>query len=242
MKTTNATLLTSLVISLSGATLALAEDKSATASVAAAEQRAEHAEQLTEARKAALDMIDAQIDVIDASLASAPTEVDRSNAKARLDSLKERRSELRKAYVQAKYDELKADINAEYEHVAAWTKRTASNIKDRFATTEPGSVAAANAEASTGARRATVDLPLYHLNPSPENKDDVKQALKALDKEIDRLEDKADDLPKGEVRAAMKERVKSLETRYKDLKRNFTKEQWTSLVEDVRKTWEALIG
>src|SRR3954465_4389298 len=65
-----------------------------------------------EAAKAALKQLDAESEQVDSLIDSAPTPEEKSAAKARMDVLKERRSELRKAYVKARYEELKADVRA----------------------------------------------------------------------------------------------------------------------------------
>ena len=53
-----------------------------------------------------------------------PTAEEKDAAKARIDVLKSRRNDLRKTYVAARFDELKADVRAEGNRVAAWTRRT----------------------------------------------------------------------------------------------------------------------
>src|SRR5437868_2035592 len=70
-----------------------------------------------DAAKTALRQLDAEIDRIDALVDSAPTPEEKAAAKARLDVLKERRDELRKNYVSARYDQLKADVHAEADRV-----------------------------------------------------------------------------------------------------------------------------
>ncbi len=75
-----------------------------------------------DAAKAGLKELDTEIDRLDALLDHAPTADEKAAAKARLAVLKERRSELRKTYVGARYDELKADVRAESARLSAWTK------------------------------------------------------------------------------------------------------------------------
>ncbi len=104
-----------------------------------------------DAAKAALKELDAEIDQVDAMIDNAPTDAEKQAAKARLDVLKERRSELRKTYVKSRYDELKADVRVEANKARAWGKRTF--------TRDPGEKAAdeirdATKDARRDARRA----------------------------------------------------------------------------------------
>lgn len=77
-----------------------------------------------DAAKAALEELNAEIDQLDKLVDHAPTAEEKAAARARLDVLKDRRNDLRKTYVKARYDELKADIKAEASRLAAWTRRT----------------------------------------------------------------------------------------------------------------------
>ena len=197
--------------------------------------------------KAALKELDVEIDHVDALIDNAPTPEDKAAAKARLAVLKDRRSELRKTYVSARYDELKADVRAEANRVSAWTKRTftkdpaekaADDAKDavkdaKHAAKEAGDSAYAHAN-SVG---ATVDLAAYKLRPTDTNKDEAKAALKALDQKIDQLDDRADKMPKGPEREVVKGRVKALENRKDELKHQFNKARFDALIDDVQSEW-----
>lgn len=208
-----------------------------------AEVRAETAEAKADAHRASLDQINASIDAIEARIANAPDDTEKAAAETRLKALKERRAELRKNFIKAKADELVADLKVEYDKVAAWTKRTYKNVKDKVTgdDDQPGLVPTTRAAVDPDANTARAEIEFYRMNPSPENKADVKRALKALDQEIDRLDDYADTLPKGEKRDAVKQRVKALEAREKELKRDFTKARWDSLVNDLRESWNSLV-
>ena len=72
--------------------------------------KADKAEAKSDAYKANLDAINAKIDAIEASINDAPDSAEKTAAKARLDVLKDRRSEPRKDYVKAKADERVADL------------------------------------------------------------------------------------------------------------------------------------
>ena len=74
------------------------------------------AEAKGDAAKAALKDLDDEIDRVDRMIDNAPTPADKAAAKARMDVLKDRRSELRKTYVKARYDELKEGLDTLYEH------------------------------------------------------------------------------------------------------------------------------
>lgn len=193
-------------------------------------------------RKAALSAIDDQIERIERAVDNAPEEVSQQEAEFRLDVLKSRRSELRKDYAAAMARELKADALLEYEKVAAWTKETARDMKQQITGPEVGPADTADAAVNPETNAALVGIALYRLKPSPENKGEVKAALEALDDEIDRLDDYAADLPKGETRAALEKRIKALEKREKALKRDFTSARWDALVADVKREWHQTLN
>lgn len=204
----------------------------------AARAEALSAEAVSAERKAALATVDAQIAQIEAALDRAPDAAEQNAARTRLATLKERRSELRKDYAKAKVDELQADTKVEYEKVAAWTKRTAHDVKAKVSGPEVDSAAAAQAAANPEANAASAQVGLYRMHPSPENKAEVKAALEALDAEIDRLEDHAATLPEGENRRGLEKRIKALENRENALQRDFTKARWDALVRDVKTEWD----
>lgn len=219
-----------LALVLIGLRPAIAAD----AAVGAAQSEAAAAEAHSAEHKAALAAIDARIEGIEAALDRAPDAAEQTAAKQRLEILKQRRSELRKDYAKAKLDELQADTKVEYEKVAAWTKKTARDVKEKIAGPEVDAPARAQAAANPEANAALAEVELYRMNPSPENKQEVKAALAALDAEIDRLEARSDALPKGDERARMEKRVKALEKRENALRRDFTKARWDALVSDVK--------
>lgn len=191
-------------------------------------------------RKAALAEIDTQIDAIEESLEHAPDAVTQNAARQRLDDLKKRRTELRKDYVAAKATELRDDAVAEYKKAVAWTKGALADAKDSVVGPRPGAADTAATATNPHATAAASHLALYRLNPSPENKAEVKAALDALDDEIDRLEDYADDLPKGPERDALRKRVKALEAREDELESNFNRARWDAVVSDLKSEWDRI--
>jgi hypothetical protein len=217
------------------------------ANEATANAASEMAEAKGDATKAALKELDAEIDHVDAMIDNAPTPEDKAAAKARMDVLKEHRSELRKTYVSARYDELKADVRAEADHVSAWTKRTftkdpaekaADDAKDAVKDAKDAAKDAGdNAYAHASAMDGSMDLAYYKSRPTDTNKDEAKMALKAVNKSIDRLDDRADKMPKGPDRDVVKGRIKALEDRKDELKHQFNKDRFNDLVDDVQKEW-----
>jgi len=204
-----------------------------------------------DAAKAAIDELSAEIDRVDAMIDNAPTPEEKAAAKARLDVLKERRNALRKTYVRARYDELKADVRAEAARVNAWTKRTFN--RDEVSTTRrdianatetarrDAQAAGDRAYADTQAAAAAMDLSAYKLRPTDTNKEEAKAALKALDARIDQLDDRVDRMPHGAERDAAKQRVKALEDRKDELKHEFNKARFNALVDDVQRSWNDLV-
>jgi chromosome segregation ATPase len=205
-----------------------------------------------DAAKAALKDLDAEIDRVDQMIDHAPTAADKAAAKARMDVLKERRSELRKTYVSARYDELKADIRTEGNRVSSWTKEKvgrdpASNAERDIANATDDAKrdakrAARDAHDSTYAYAnsvgASTDIAAYKMRPTDTNKEEAKAALKALDRRIDELDDRADRMDRGPARDALKRRIKELEDRKDDLKHEFNKARFDALVDDVQDAWK----
>lgn len=207
------------------------------ASEATARAKAEVSEVKGDAAKAALDEINAEIDRLDVLVDSAPDMSEREAARARIDVLKERRNDLRKTYAKARYEELKADIRAEANRLAAWTKRTFNRDDVSNARREVGDTLD---EAKRDARRAgdravaALDLDSYKDQPLETDKTAAREALRALEKRIDELDDRVDDMPRGVARDAADDRVDALEDRLDDLEDNFDKARFNALVDDVQ--------
>lgn len=201
--------------------------------------------------KAALKELDAEIDRLDALVDNAPTPEDKAAAKARLDVLKDRRNDLRKTYVAARYDELKADVRAEGNRLSAWTKRTFNRDAASRAERDVNNTAADikrdarnagdAAYATTSSAAASMDLAAYKLRPTDTNKQEAKAAIKALDARIEDLEKRVDKMPRGADRDAAKQRVKALEDRKDELKHDFNKARFDALVDEVQSSWNDLI-
>ncbi len=200
-----------------------------------------------DAAKTALQSLDIEIDRVDAMIDNAPTQADKDAAKARMDVLKERRSELRKTYVKARYDELAADVRAEANKVGAWTKdkftrspgeKAADEIEDSAKDAKKAAIKAGDRTyADVQSAGAAMDLAAYKARPTDTNKEEAKAALKALDQKIDELDDRADRMPRGADRDALKRRIKALEDRKDDLKHEFNKARFNALVDDVQGEW-----
>ncbi len=210
--------------------------------------------------KAQLKELDGQLDRLDEFEDNAPTAEERDAAKVRIKVLKERRSELRKNYAQARYDSLRADVKGEYDKVSHWTKKTFSRSPEAklerklddagdkakdlaHDTAQAVREAKADTMAATNPSSVTTtaDIAAYKNNPSDENKAEVKASLAGLDTEIDRLEARVDDLPKGVERDATKLRVKALKERRSELASDFRKARYDALKADVKAEWNKLV-
>jgi chromosome segregation ATPase len=239
------------LLTLTPAIVVLATPFRTAAADAAARASAAVSEVQGDAAKAGLKELDAEIDRLDAIADNAPTAEDKAVAKARIDVLKSRRNDLRKTYVSARFDELKADVKAEGNRVAAWTKRTfnrdpASNaqreIKDTVSDAKRDARQAGDdVYASVNSTAAAVDLAAYKLRPTDTNKDEAKAALKALDARVEALDKQADKMPKGADRDAAKRQVKALEDRKDELKSQFNKARFDALVDDVQSQWGNMV-
>lgn len=239
------------VLTLAPAVVVLTTPFRSQAADASARASATVSEVQGDAAKAGLKELDAEIDRLDTIADNAPTAEEKAAAKARIDVLKSRRNELRKTYVAARFDELKADVRAEGSKLSAWTKRTfnrdpASNARrdiDNAVTDAKRDARRAGddvyaAAASTG---AAADLAAYKLRPTDTNKDEAKAALKALDARIEELDKQADKMPRGADRDAAKQQVKALEDRKDALQHDFNKARFDALVDDVQTQWGKLV-
>lgn len=217
------------------------------ASEATARAEAALSEVKGDAAKAGLKELDVEIDRLDALVDHAPTPADKAAAKARLDALKERRSELRKTYVAARFDELKADVRAESSRLGAWTKSKfnrddASNAQREVRNEvnearREARTAGDNAYAAVSSTGAAADLAAYKLRPTDTNKEEAKLAIKALEARIKELDDRADKMPRGPDRDGAKRRVKALEDRKDEIKGEFNKARFNALVDEVQAEW-----
>lgn len=230
--------LTASNVALALALIALKPVLNADPVVESARDQAAASEVHASERKLALAEIDAQIAAIEHSLHQAPDAATKDAARARLDELKKRRADLRKNYVSAKAAELRADANLEYRKAVAWTKGTIADVKETVSGTKPAASGHVTATTSPEAAGATARIALYKLNPSPDNKAEVKAALEALDDEVDRLEDHADDMPKSAERDALRKRVEALEARKDALESDFNRARWDALVSDLKSEWD----
>lgn len=217
------------------------------------------AEVKSDVAKAQLREIDAQIDSIDEYKDHAPTAEERAAAKVRIDALKERRNELRKNYVQAKYDSLKADVKGEYNKASAWSKKTLSrsennaerkidNVSDNARNAARDTANAARdvkneavAVANPNSLGTSADIASYKANPTDANKAEVKASLAALDLEIDQLQARVDALPRGDNRDAAKLRVKALKERRSELASDFRSARFDTLKADVKAEWNKIV-
>ena len=232
-----------LAFALAAPATILANEASARADAAMSEMKGDSAQ-------AAMKELDVEIDHLDMMMNNAPTAEARTAAESRLQMLKDRRAELRKTYVKARYDELKADVRAEANRLGAWTKRTFSRDSadraDDQVRESAGQVKRdlrdaghqAYAEASTAG--TAMDLAAYKLRPTDTNKEEAKAALKALNDRIEALDDRADKMPRGAERDAAKRRVKALEDRKDELKHEFNKARFDALVDSVQAEWNDL--
>lgn len=232
--------LTASNVALALALIALKPVLNADPVVENARDEAAASEVFASERKLALAEIDAQIAAIEHSLHQAPDAATRDAARVRLDELKKRRADLRKNYVAAKAAELRADANLEYRKAVAWTKGTIADVKDTVTGTKPTTPDTVATPTTREAGDAAARLALYKLDPSPDNKAEVKTALEALDDEVDRLEDYADDMPKGPERDALRKRVRALEARKDALESDFNRARWNAVVADLKSEWDRI--
>jgi hypothetical protein len=168
------------------------------------------APEYTDEQKTALKALDNELARFDAMLEKDTDLQHKATVKAFLDAFKDRRDAMNKVpFDQGKYDEIRFDINVEYQRLAMW-------LADPI--TPPVAPKAAGIS----------EVAVYKLNPSPANKADVKAALDAVDREIARLESHASS-------AADKTKVQGIKTRRAELGKEFTKARWDGLIAEMKR-------
>jgi hypothetical protein len=168
------------------------------------------APEYNEEQKAALKALDAELNRFDAMLEKDDDIQHKATVKAFIDAFKDRRDAMNKApFDQGKYDEIRFDINVEYQRLAMW-------LADPITPPPPKDKA------------SDISLiPVYRLSPAPNNRADVKAALDAADTEIARLEKRASS-------ATDKTRMQSVKAKRADLNKEFTKARWEALIAEMK--------
>ncbi|MSU65098.1 MAG: hypothetical protein EXS38_03110 [Opitutus sp.] len=169
------------------------------------------APEFTDEQKVLLKALDAELARFDAMLDQDTDVQHKATVKAFLDGFKDRRDAMKKVnFDQGKYDEIRFDINVEYQRLAMWL---APSLTPPPAPKKMAAAAGENA--------------VYKLSPSPANKADVAAALGALDGEIKRLEAAA-------ATPAEKAKVKAIKDGRADLSKEFTKAKWDAIIGQMR--------
>lgn len=172
----------------------------------AAEKAAAAAPEYTDEQKAALKALDNELVRFDKLLEKDDDLQHKATVKAFLDAFKDRRDAMNKVpFDQGKYDEIRFDINVEYQRLAMW-------LADPITPPIPPKGTGIN------------EIPVYGLHPSPSNKADITASLAAADHEIARLE-------KSGSAAARMQSIKNLRA---DLNKEFTKARWDALIAEMR--------
>jgi hypothetical protein len=167
--------------------------------------------------KAALAELDTQIAHLDSLSVHAPDEASRRAARARVETLKDRRDELRSDFNQARFDELRADVRREWNQFKGWVRKKAD--RDEPVRKERPDAAAANRAASPAH-----DSVLRREHDA---------ALTRVDQELDLLHDRAEKLD-STSKEELQARINVLKDHRKDLEKNFTEERYTSLIREIR--------
>ncbi len=168
------------------------------------------APEFTDEQKNLLKALDAELTRFDAMLEKDADVQHKATVKAFLDGFKDRRDAMKKAnFDQGKYDEIRFDINVEYQRLAMWLAAPLTPPPAPKKMQGGGEVA------------------VYKLSPSPANKADVSAALSALDSEIKRLEAAA-------TSAADKAKIKAIKDSRADLNKEFTKAKWDAIIAQMK--------
>jgi hypothetical protein len=170
----------------------------------------------TEEQKFALKALDAELARFDATLAKVDDQQYRNQSKVYLDILKLRAMGIRRNFDQTKYDELRFDLNSEYQRVSLWLANPVWTVPI--------------------ARDPTVTDPaIAKLKPAAGNPAEVKAALAAADQEIRRIEERASLAPAGPPGEPERRRVAGIKAMRAGLEKNFTTTGWDGLVKEIRK-------
>jgi hypothetical protein len=168
-----------------------------------------------DAHATALDAADRILARCDALTASDDNAAHRAATVQRIDELKKRRDELRATFDQSKYDELRVDLNLEYQRLAAWMARPITPPLEGKTPLQP--------EAS-----------VFQFDPAPDNPAEVQAALAALEREIRRQEDR---LATGPANAARKKLAKHLDAArrgQRELAKGFSRATWAAVIAELR--------
>lgn len=202
----------------------------------------EESTELNEAQvKAALAQLDAEIEQLEALADDAPNDARREAVLVRIDALKERRDDLRGEFNAARFAELKTDVRREWNEFKAW-------VADQTDGVEEEAEATADADRDRE-RRGVHDTSNYVRTPeaagapvavardSDYGKDRARQdgrevALERVDRELDRLERRAERLAEAD-REQFEERVSALRDRRDQLDEDFSDERYTALMKDI---------
>lgn len=217
-------------------------------SVSQAEQRIrEYQQKTTDVNKAraraALAELDADIKALEELSSHAPDEASRRDFSIRLESLKERRNDLRADYNQARLDELRSDARGEWNRFKGWVTGRGSDSNEReIGAPEPDPQAtigapddparraspASDRDAAMAADRATPAA----ADPAGETRRQL--ALDRLDHELEFLERLGPQLS-GSNQQRFRARFEVLEARRSALDERFTTQRYDELMQDIHR-------
>ena len=133
-----------------------------------------------------------------------------------------------------------ADVQAEAEKAAAWTRQKYQNVKESMRTPDAGTPARPDTQVNPGTNAVSSPAPAHQANPSSEITPEKKAAIRTLEAEIARLKQHARSLPQGERRTILERRLEAIEDRKDELESNFTQARWEALVADLKRERDEL--
>jgi hypothetical protein len=165
-----------------------------------------------EDHSAEFKVLDIDIARLDDLIARYDEPVSRVNNHQYRNLFKARVEALKGSFDQARYDELRYDINLQCQRIASWLAPLKTPPRNH----------------------GKPEFTVAKLKPSPSNPAEVKAALAALDHEIKRLEDRAGEFVAGSpARESEAARLKRIKERRAALEKNFTKAAWDAMVGDL---------
>lgn len=159
---------------------------------------------------AALETVDRVLTRFAALVARDDDATHRAAAEATFGELKARRDALRANYDAGKYDELRVDLNLEYQRMSAWAAPARTPVPSGSA--------------------APFAFSVFQLDPDPASPASVQTALNALDRELARQDERVKSTPAGPTRDALLKRLAAAQQGRTALARDFTKAAWAEVI------------
>jgi|GEM_PF-2671422 len=164
--------------------------------------------------RAALAQVDAELNHLDQLANAAPTAAAKAELTAGVSAMRERKDELKENFDQPRYEALKKVLQLQKGKVSAWSRE--------------------NPDREKGQKNATP-------NPAVPAHTGEKGDLTRLDADLYLLEARIDTLTDPARKAESKRGLKQLKDRRNELNREFRRDRYDALVNEVKSQWDTVI-